>query len=303
VSGPDPYAVLGVGRDASPEEIRKAYRRLAKKLHPDVNPGNREAEMQFKGVAAAYDLLSDPEKRGRFDRGEIDATGTERPQRPFYRDFAAGAGPHRYANDTGFADFVDTDDILSELFGRAGRARPRTRGADTRLRLAIGLLDAIRGGTRRLTLPDGSSLDVTIPPGARDGQILRLRGKRHPGRGGGPPGDALIEIEVQPHRHFTRRGDDVYLDLPVSLAEAVLGARIEVPTPYGPVKMTVPKGANTGTVLRLKGKGVPRREGGRGDEYVTLRVMLPEPPDPEFETFISGWATGKRHDPRQSMEV
>jgi DnaJ-class molecular chaperone len=299
VNGRDPYAILGVGRSASAEEIRKAYRRLAKKLHPDVNPGNREAEMQFKDLSAAYDLLSDPEKRARFDRGEIDATGTERPQRPFYRDFAADAGPHRYANSAGFADFADADDILSELFGRTGRAR----GTDTRYRLAIGLLDAIKGGTKRLTLPDGSNLDVAIPPGTRDGQVLRLRGKGRPGPGSGPPGDALIEIEVQPHRYFTRRGDDVYLDLPISLAEAVLGARIAVPTPDGPVTMTVPRGANTGTALRLKGKGVPRRDGSRGDEYVTLKVMLPEPPDPELESFVSRWSAGKRHNPRAAMEV
>ena len=244
----DPYKILGVNRDAPREEIQKAHRRLAKELHPDLNPGNRDAEAQFKEVSAAYDLLSDPEKRARFDRGEIDASGVERPQRCYYRDFAdaragAGADPYGrgpYASDAGFADFAgfgDADDILSELFGRARRAgAPRQRrGADVRYRLPIDFLEAANGTTKRVTLPDGSILDVTVPPGTRDGQVLRLRGRGQPGREGGPPGDALVEVEVRPHPFFTRRGDNIYVELPVSLAEAVSGARVDVPTPTGPV--------------------------------------------------------------------
>jgi DnaJ-class molecular chaperone len=296
----DPYSVLGVKKDAPPEEIQKAYRRLAKKLHPDLNPGNKQAEEQFKAVSAAYDLLSDADKRARYDRGEIDASGAERPQHRFYRDFAdAGGSP--YESDSGFADFASGDDIFSQFFGRGARANIRMRGADVHYRLEIDFLDAVNGGKRQITLPDGSVLDVNIPPGTRDGQILRLRGKGRPGIGGGPPGDALIEIEVRPHRIFTRKGDDIHVALPISLREAVRGGKVRVPTPSGSVTMTVPKWANTGTVLRLKGKGVSRADGSRGDELVTLKVMLPEKPDPALEKFVSEW--GGAYSPRQAMEA
>jgi DnaJ-class molecular chaperone len=294
----DPYTVLGVKKDASQDEIQKAYRRLAKKLHPDLNPGNRQAEERFKEVSAAYDLLGDPDKRARFDRGDIDASGMERPRQRYYRDFAEGGA---YASDAGFADFAGVDDILSQMFGREGRANIRMHGSDAHYRLELDFLDAINGGKRQITLPDGSVFDVNIPPGTRDGQILRLRGKGRPGMGGGPPGDALVEIEVRPHRIFTRKGDDIHVDLPISLGEAVLGGKVKVPTPSGPVTMTVPKWANTGTVLRLRGKGVPRIDGSRGDEFVTLKVMLPEKPDPELEKFVAQWHGA--YSPRQAMEA
>lgn len=300
----DPYQVLGVKREASQEEIQKAYRKLAKKLHPDLNPGNKEAEEKFKEVSAAYDLLSDADKRARFDRGEIDASGAERPRQRYYRDFAEGDGAHVYTSDAGVADMEGMDDILSGIFGERGRRAGtfRMRGGDLQYRLEVDFLDAINGANRRVTLPDGSVLDVTIPPGTRDGQVLRLRGKGRPGLNGGPPGDALVEIAVRPHRYFRREGDDIHLDLPVSLTEAVLGAKIKVPTPTGPVTMTVPKDSNTGTVLRLRGKGAPRSRGGRGDEYVTLKVMLPEKHDPELASFVSGWSN-KAYNPRRAMEV
>lgn len=296
----DPYTVLGVQKEASQDDIQKAYRRLAKKLHPDLNPGNKRAEEQFKEVSAAYDLLGDPDKRARFDRGEIDASGVERPQHSFYRNFAERGGSP-YSDDAGFADFAAGDDILSQIFGRDGRANIRMRGSDVHYRLELDFLDAINGGKRQITLPDGSVLDVNIPPGTSDGQILRLRGKGRPGVGGGQPGDALIEIEVRPHRIFTRKGDDIHVDLPISLSEAVLGGKVKAPTPSGAVTMTVPKWSNTGTVLRLKGKGVPRVDGTRGDEFVTLRVMLPEKPDPELEKFVAQWRG--TYSPRQAMEV
>lgn len=288
----DPYTVLGVKRDASQEDIQKAYRRLAKKLHPDLNPGNKQAEEKFKDVAAAYDLLGDTEKRARFDRGEIDASGQERPAQHFYRDFAEGGG-HAYSSDAGFADFAGAEDIISEIFGRRGRSNVRMRGSDVQYRLTLSFLDAINGGKQQLKLPDGSTLDVTIPPGIRDGQVLRLRGKGRPGLNGGPPGDALIEIEVRPHPVFKRRGDDIHVELPIPLADAVLGGKISVPTPAGPVTMTVPKWSNTGTVLRLKGKGAPRADNTRGDEYVALKVMLPDKPDPELERLIAQWRSAK----------
>ena len=296
----DPYQTLGVKKDASQDEIQKAYRRLAKKLHPDLNPGNKQAEEQFKEVSQAYDLLGDADKRARFDRGEIDASGAERPRQRYYRDFAEGASS--YSTNSGFADF-GADDFLSEIFGRQARGNVRMRGQDVHYRLPLGFLDAINGGKQQLTLPDGSVLDVAIPPGTRDGQILRLRGKGRPGIGGGPPGDALIEIEVRPHHIFTRKGDDIHVELPISLKEAVLGGKVSVPTPSGAVTMTVPKWSNTGTVLRLKGQGVPKRGGGRGDEYVALKVMLPERPDPELEKFVSQWAPVDARGPRQAMRA
>jgi len=284
----DPYELLGVKKDASADEIQKAYRGLAKKLHPDLNPGNKKAEEQFKDVSAAYALLSDAEKRARFDRGEIDASGQERPQQRYYRDFADQGASRGYTSDAGFADFAD-EDLLSELFGRRGRGNLRMRGSDMHYQLEVEFLDAINGAKRQIMLPESAALEVTIPPGTRDGQVLRLRGKGRPGIGGGEPGDALIEIAVRPHPQFTRKGDDIYVELPIPLDQAVLGGRITVPTPSGPVTMTVPKWSNTGAVLRLKGKGAPRRGGESGDEYVTLKVMLPDKPDPELEALITQW--------------
>jgi len=294
----DPYTVLGVKRNASQDDIQKAYRRLAKKFHPDLNPGNKQAEEQFKDVSAAYDLLGDTDKRARYDRGEIDASGTERPQQRFYRDFSEGGS--QYTSDAGFADLA-ADEILSQFFGREGRTNIRMRGSDVHYRMDLDFLDAINGGKRQITLPDGSILDVNIPPGTSDGQVLRLRGKGRPGVGGGHPGDALVEIAVRPHRIFTRKGDDIHVDLPISLSEAVLGGKVRVPTPTGSVTMTLPKWSNTGTVLRLKGKGVPRVDGSKGDEFVTLKVVLPEKPDPELEKFVARWQGA--YSPRQAMEA
>ena len=298
----DPYEILGVARTAAPEDIRKAYRRLAKKLHPDLNPGDKESEERFKEVAGAYDLLSDQDKRQRFDSGELDASGAERPRERFYRDFAGEApAGHPYENHSGFADFAEADDILAELFRRRAQEARRAPGPDLHYRLSIDFLDAVNGATKRLTLPNGGSLDVTIPTGIQEGQTLRLRGKGARSVGEGEAGDALVEISINPHRFFTRQGDDIHVDLPITLAEAVLGARVRVPTPTGPVMLTVPKGSNTGAVLRLKGKGVPRR-GGHGDELVGLKVMLPPEPNPELEAFLSSWAPGSSYDPRRDME-
>ncbi|MBS0222458.1 MAG: J domain-containing protein [Proteobacteria bacterium] len=293
----NPYDVLGVAPTASAADIQIAYRKLAKKLHPDLNPGDRAAEEKFKEVAGAYDLLGDAEKRKRFDNGEIDASGAERPQQRFYRDFATSDRSHRYTDTSGFADFTDSEDAFAELLRRSERARANRPGRDVHYRLPIDFVESITGASKRLTLPDGGTLDVKIPAGLVDGQVLRLRGKGARGTGKGRPGDALIEVEVRPDRRFTREGDDISLELPISLSEAVLGGKIRVPTPTGEVTMTVPKGSNTGTTMRLKGKGAPRRSGGHGDELVRLKVVLPKSPDPALEAFVSNWEKGKTFNP------
>ncbi|WP_119390391.1 DnaJ C-terminal domain-containing protein [Taklimakanibacter lacteus] len=299
----DPYQVLGVSKTASADDIQKAYRRLAKKHHPDLNPGDKTAEEKFKDVTAAYDLLGDAEKRGRYDRGEIDASGAEKPQpqRRYYRDFAESGQGSGQGFESGFRDFTD-EDVLAEIFGRRG-ANMKMRGGDVRYHLAVDFLSAVNGARPQLALPDGSGITVTIPPGTRDGQTLRLKGKGRPGYNGGEPGDALIEIEVRPHPLFKREDDNIRIELPVSLAEAVLGAKVKTPTPSGDVMLNIPKGANTGTVLRLKGKGVAKADGSHGDQYVTLKVLLPDKPDPELEEFIARWSKAKAYDPRRAMEV
>jgi DnaJ-class molecular chaperone len=294
----NPYEVLGVPTTASSADIQKAYRKLAKKLHPDLNPGDKAAEEKFKKVAGAYDLLGDAEKRKRFDNGDIDATGAERPQHKFYRDFATSDEGHPYADSSSYADFMDSDDALAELLRRNETAHANRRGHDLHYRLPIAFAESITGAGKRLTLPDGGTLDVTIPPGLMDGQILRLRGKGAPGSGTGGHGDALIEVEVVPDPRFTREGDDVWLELPISLSEVVLGGKIRVPTPTGTVTMTIPKGSNTGTTMRLKGKGAPRHNGGHGDEFVKLKIVLPKGPDPELEEFVSKW-NRKAFNPRE----
>jgi DnaJ-class molecular chaperone len=296
----NPYEVLGVAATAPADDIRSAYRKLAKKLHPDLNPGDKGAEEKFKEVSAAYGLLGDEEKRKRFDAGEIDASGAERPpQQPFYRDYAASDHSRPYTGSQGYSDFVDDDDALAELLRRSAEARANRRGHDLLYRLPIEFAESIAGANKRVTLPDGGALDIVTPPGVVDGQVLRLRGKGAPGHGEGAPGDALVEVEVLPDRRFTREGDDIILELPVSLSEAVLGGAVRVPTATGAVTMTVPKGSNTGTTLRLKGKGVPRRGGGAGDQLVKLRVVLPKPPDPELEQFVASWEAGKTWNPRE----
>ncbi len=300
----DPYEQLGVTKGASQRDIQKAYRKLAKKLHPDLNPGDKDAQRKFQDLTSAYDILGNEEKRGRFDRGEIDATGAEKQNRRYYRDFAdAGTTANGYTSASGFDDFDDADDILSAFFSRAGRRGFQMPGVDRHYRLEIDFLDAVNGATKRIVMPDGSPLDVVIPPGSDEGQILSLKGKGEAGAYGAAAGDALIEIAVRPHPFFRRDGNDIRLELPISLTEAVLGGKIAAPTPTGSVTVTIPKGSNTGKTLRLKGKGVPGPGGRRGDEYLTLKIVLPAGQDPELEAFASSWVAGKSHNPRREMGI
>jgi DnaJ-class molecular chaperone len=306
-----PYEVLGVKPDASAEDIRKAYRRLAKEFHPDLNPGKPAAEARFKAVTAANDILSDPEKRGRYDRGEIDESGAERP-RYSYRPHAEGAQGWKY-QPQGEMDAGDLDDLFA-MFGRGARGGGGTRegfkmpGPDRQFTLTIDFPLAATGGKQRLALSPAEWLDVTIPPGIDEGQVLRLKGKGGLGFGGGPPGDALIEVHIAPHPFFRREGDDIHVELPVSLSEAVLGARVPVPTVTGPVTMTIPQGSDTGTRLRLRGKGVHKTRRGpqatgetTGDQYVTLKVMIGASGDAELAEFMKGWAAKHPTDPRGAM--
>lgn len=311
----DPYQELGVSRTASADEIRKAFRKLAKAHHPDTNPGNKAAEERFKRVSAAFDILGDVDKRKKFDAGEIDADGRE-TMRGFggggpWGDAAgggfggqAGRGPFR----TEAFEGVDLGDILGEMFGGAGRQGRgggmgggfggfSQRGADTRARLEIDLVDAIRGGKHRIAFSDGRTIDVTIPKGAQDGQTLRLKGQGAPGRSGA--GDAFIEIAIKPHPIFRREGEALVMDLPITLYDAVLGGKVEAPTPDGPVTLTVPKGSNTGARLRLKGRGLADSHGHRGDLFARLVVTLPEGSDPALETFAAEQKAKRPYTPKR----
>jgi DnaJ-class molecular chaperone len=297
----DPYETLGVAKTASADEIRKAYRKLAKKLHPDLNPGDKQAEERFKEVAGANDLLSDPEKRRRYDAGEIDASGAEKapPHARYYRDYAAEGG-HPYEAQGAYGDFAQGDDLFADLLRRAAEQARRRPGADLHYELPIDFLDAVNGASKTITLPQGGTLNVTIPPGVEDGQTLRLRGKGAASQGEGPPGDALVQIVVRPHRYFTREGDNILLDLPITVKEAALGAEVRTPTTTGNVMLRIPKRSNTGDVLRLRGKGVKTRAGA-GDELVKLKVMMPVEADPALDAFLADWKPAASYDPRKEM--
>ncbi len=323
----DPYAVLGVPKSADAATLKKAFRDLAKQHHPDKNKGNKTAEAKFKEINTAYDLLSDPTKRARFDRGELDAAGNE-------RGYSGGGQRSGAGGASGFSGFdfnqggagrtssaggsfgFDAEDLFSELFGRArgksqqsaGGQQQRTRGfeqaipgEDVRYELAITLAEAVRGGKRRITLATGKTIDVTIPPGTADGDTLRLKGQGSASRAGGPAGAALVELKIEPHGHFTFKAPNLYVDVPISLQEAVLGGEIKVPTLDGPVTVKVPKGSNSGTQLRLKGKGALARTEKEqpGDQYLTLKVMLPEKPDAELTKLVEAWGETHKYNPRK----
>lgn len=298
----DPYQILGVTREATQDDIRKAYRRLAKKNHPDLHPGDKGAEAHFKEIASAYDIVGDEKKRARFDSGEIDASGAERqqPEREFYRQHAEAGPGFRYERSWSGSE-QDGTDLFAELFG-ARSARTTAQGSDVRYTFSVEFMEAINGAKKRVVMADGKALDIAIPAGLKDGQTLRLRGQGHPGVGIAEPGDALVEIHVRPHPIFHREGSTIRSRLPVTPGEALAGAKVRVATVSGPVDLAVPKGSNTGTILRLRGKGVPS-SGGKGDHLVELQVILPDRPDDELVRCVSEWEAKHPYDPRKGQEA
>jgi DnaJ-class molecular chaperone len=315
----DLYSQLGVKRDATEAEIKKAYRKLAKELHPDKNKGNPKASERFSTVTRAYDILTDKAKRAQYDRGEIDEEGN--PKAPF--GFGAGhpggpAGGFRRGpggpGDFGGGEEVDLSDIFEGLFGGGGQRRggfggfgggrarqaPPQKGADVAYRLPVALEDAAALKPQRVTLQGGKTVDIKLPRGVEEGTRIRLAGQGQPGPAGN--GDAIVTIHVKPHRFFRRDGDDIRLDLPVALDEAVLGAKVRVPTVDGPVMLSIPKGSASGKTLRLKGKGFTAKSGQRGDQLVTLMIDVPAE-DGELESFVEGWSRKGKSNPRAALGV
>lgn len=316
----NPYDILGVSKTATTDEIKSAYRKLAKKHHPDLNPGKKDAEQKFKEAVNAHDLLTDPVKRARFDRGEIDEMGNERA---FSRGYGGARGGHPFGNGRGggwrtsssfggapgedpFSQFGGVEDILAEFMGTASQGKRgagmggSARGGDVTYTLTVSLPDACMGSKQRVKLTNGRTIDITIPPGTQDGHKLRLRGQGHSGAAGA--GDAIIDIRVEAHPYFTRKDNDILLDVPISLPEAISGASIKVPTLDGSVTIKVPQGANSGSKLRLKGKGVPAPQGDqRGDMFVKLSIMLPDPLPEDLKDVIEKWAKKRAYDPRKKL--
>ena len=325
----DPYEVLGVSKGASPEDIKKAYRKLAKKLHPDSNKKDPKAATKFSELNGAYEIVGDEDKRKAFDRGEIDAEG--KPRFHGFEGFGGrpGAGPfggregnfesftwgpdgfRRTASRRGGAGGQGFEDILSQMFGARGRAGPGAtfeaedigsaiRGQDVTATAVISLNEAAHGGTRRLELPIGKEVEFKIPPGIADGKQIRLRGQGMPAPHGGPPGDVLITVSIAPHPLFKVDGQNLRLELPVTLYEAVLGAKVRVPTLDGAVELSIPPNTSSGRAFRLKGKGLPGKSGA-GDLYATVKIILPDGKDAELEELMKKWRDEKPYDPRKDV--
>ncbi|MEJ0075696.1 MAG: J domain-containing protein [Alphaproteobacteria bacterium] len=325
----DPYEVLGVSKGASQDDIKKAYRKLAKKLHPDSNKKDPKAASKFAELNGAYEIVGDDDKRKKFDRGEIDAEG--KPRFPGFEGFGGRprAGPfggregnfetftwgpdgvRRSGSRGGAAGGADFEDILSQMFGMRGGRGPGAsfeaedigsalRGQDVTAAATITLNEAAHGGTRRIELPLGKEVEFKIPPGIQDGKQVRLRGQGMPSPGGGPAGDVLITVSIAPHPYFKIDGQNLRLELPVTLYEAVLGAKVRVPTLDGAVELSIPPNTSSGRVFRLKGKGLPGKPAA-GDLYVTTRIVLPDGKDAELEELMKTWREQKPHDPRTDL--
>jgi len=316
----DLYSQLGVKRDAGEAEIKKAYRKLAKQLHPDKNKDNPKASERFSKVTQAYDILTDKDKRARYDRGEIDDDGN--PRSPFGYGGGGGGGPRPGPGgfgrspgpEFGGGEEIDLSDLFDGLFGNAGAQRrgggfsgfgrgrpapPPQKGADLAYRLPVAFEDAATLKEQRVTLADGKTVSIKLPPAVAEGARIRLAGQGQPGPGG--QGDAIVTISVKPHRFFTRDGDNIRLDLPIALDEAALGAKVKVPTVDGPVMLAIPKGSTSGKVLRLKGKGFTGKNGQRGDQLATLMVDVPD--DAELAKFLEGWSGRGKSNPRAGLGV
>jgi len=291
----DPYDVLGVTRSASADDIRRAYKRKAKDTHPDLHPDDAGKAETFKAASAAYEILSDADKRGQFDRGEIDADGNPRgfdrtSHAGRHPGFNRGPGPGMggYANTGGSAQGDVFEDILSGMFG-GGRRRPGpAKGSDIRYRVEISFEDSVRGARREMTMADGRVLSINIPAGIDTGQSLRLKSQGKTTRTGGPPGDAILEIKVRPNALWTRDGQDIRMDVSVPLKVAILGGQIEMETPLGPLALKIPEGSNSGTVLRLKGKGVQTRDK-PGNLYARIEVVIEDPKNPGLKDWARGY--------------
>ncbi|WP_456390269.1 DnaJ C-terminal domain-containing protein [Profundibacter sp.] len=302
----DPYAALGLKKTATAAEIKKAYRKIARDSHPDLNPGDSAAEAKFKAASAAYDFLKDAKVRARFDAGEIDASGAEKqPERKFYRDYAEQPG-HGYQSSHGYEDFGGMSDAFADIL-RQRQAQQRgaqsARGTDLRYMLEVTFMEAVMGGKKRITLPSGDNIEVKIPQGTIDGQTIRLRGKGAEGFGKGVRGDAYVTINVTAHKVFTRDGDDILVTLPITIDEAVLGGKVATPTIAGSVNLSIPKGASSGQTLRLKGRGVKPAGKKAGDQRVELRIVMPPEVDTDLAEFMQGWRKDHAYDPREGMSI
>ena len=301
------YSILGVEQKASEADIKKAYRSLAKELHPDLNKNDQRIADRFKEVSAAYAILGDKSQRGKYDRGEIDENGNEKAP-----NFGGGFRPGGFGGRQREFDMEDAESVFSEFFrftgagkstrGTRGRRStggrtqqpPKSKGLDISYEVTVGFEESINGGTRRLTLNDGRSVDIKVPAGIKNGQVIRLSGQGGPGLGKGPSGDALVEVRVAPHPYFKRDGNDIHLELPISIDEAILGGDIQVPTPRGKLTVRIPRNSSSGTRLRLKGKGVESKSS-TGNMYVALKIMAPSKRDTELEKAIKEWG-GKEGD-------
>ncbi|WP_299811418.1 J domain-containing protein [uncultured Roseibium sp.] len=310
----DPYSVLGVAKSASESDIKKAFRKLAKKYHPDQNKDDPGAQQHFAEANQAYEIIGDKEKRAQFDRGEIDAEGKQRFQAHGFDGFEGAAAPGGARGFKATGGGGSFDDILNDIFGGfgGGRARPgpgagagpgpgagftgarakappKTKGRNAEIVARVSLEDMVNSGKTQVTLPSGKTVNVTLPKGVEEGEKIRLKGQGYPGENGGPAGDVMVEIRFRPHKLFEVKGSDLHLDLPLALYEAVLGAKVRTPTLSGAVNLTIPANSSSGKIMRLKGKGLPTKTGGHGDLLVKLQIVMPPNSDDELETLMKAW--------------